>query len=548
MYPVMYPVMCRVMHSYPRPRPELARMARMRMTFLGHVGFSVETRGGSLLCDPWFTPAYFGSWFPYPRNDGLDPAAFSSPDYLYISHLHRDHFDREWLARHVDKRARVLLPAFGLPLFERELREIGFEHFVPTPNGEPVDLDGLSVTVLAFTTPADGPLGDSLIVIDDGSARVLNQNDARPGDPDALRALGPFDAQIVQFSGAIWYPIVYDFPTELKSRLAREKRVNQMARARQYIEWVDAAHVFPCAGPPAFLDDDLVTLNDFDRDPANIFPDQSVFLELLRDAGIDRGELIVPGSVVDLAGDFCNVSHLGDEAETQLPFTHKRAYIDEYRRDWAPWLARERESWSHGRRDLVAELAAWFEPLLEAAPITSAGVAGNIVFDVGEPGSDVCIDFVESEVRAWKGADVEPYVYKADVDRRLIEALLERHVEDWVNALFLSCRFVGHRPDPANFNEFVMTFFKALSPERIAYVERSYRERRQQTDEFFERDGWRVERFCPHRQADLTRFGEIDDGVLTCSLHHWQFDLATGRCLTSDDKHLRCERVGDSKP
>ena len=67
--------------------------------------------------------------------------------------------------------------------------------------------------------------------------------------------------------------------------------------------------------------------------------------------------------------------------------------------------------------------------------------------------------------------------------------------------------------------------------------------RGERTDEFFERDGWRIERWCPHRQADLTRFGEIDDGVLTCSLHHWRFDLETGDCLTSADRHLRCERV-----
>ena len=128
-----------------------------------------------------------------------------------------------------------MLPAFEVPFLERELRELGFEHFVHTRPAEPVDLDGVSVTILPFTTPADGPLGDSLVVIDDGSARVLNQNDARPGDPDVLRALGPFDAQIVQFSGAIWYPIAYDFPADLKTRLASEKRVNQMARARQYI-------------------------------------------------------------------------------------------------------------------------------------------------------------------------------------------------------------------------------------------------------------------------------------------------------------------------
>jgi UDP-MurNAc hydroxylase len=119
----------------------------MRMTFLGHVGFLVETRGGSILCDPWFTPAYFGSWFPFPRNDTFDPATLSTPEYLYVSHLHRDHFDPDWLARHVDKSTQVLLPAFGVPFLERELRALGFERFVHTDQGEPVDLDGCTVTI-----------------------------------------------------------------------------------------------------------------------------------------------------------------------------------------------------------------------------------------------------------------------------------------------------------------------------------------------------------------------------------------------------------------
>jgi UDP-MurNAc hydroxylase len=171
------------------------------------------------------------------------------------------------------------------------------------------------------------------------------------------------------------------------------------------------------------------------------------------------------------------------------------------------------------------------------APITSAGIAGNIVLDVGD--ATICLDFVESTVRPWAG---EAYVYKLDVDRRLVTTLVDERVEDWVNSLFLSCRFRAARPGP--FNEYVMTFFKALGTERIDYVEQSYR-RAGRADEFFERDGWRIERYCPHRQADLTRFGDISDGVLTCSLHHWQFDLETGRCLTSDDRHLRCERVAD---
>jgi UDP-MurNAc hydroxylase len=301
---------------------------------------------------------------------------------------------------------------------------------------------------------------------------------------------------------------------------------------------VNAAHVFPCAGPPCFLDKDLYELNDLDRDPTNIFPDQPVFLDVLAAHGIDTGALIVPGSVVELhTGGECTVTHPAADAEVHRPFTHKAEYLLEYQRDWSGWLASERMAWSTERRNLLAALADWFEPLLRAAPITSAGIAGLVVLDLGDEA--IAIDFVESRVARWDGS---PYVYKVEVDRRLIESLVEHHVEDWVNSLFLSCRFRASRPGP--FNEYVMTFFKALSPERIKYVERCYRSARR-ADEFFEVDGWRVERYCPHRQADLTRFGDIDDGVLTCALHHWRFDLETGRCLTSDgaDKHLRCSRI-----
>src|SRR5262249_23313111 len=161
---------------------------------------------GSVLCDPWFTPAYFGSWFVFPRNDGLDASAFSQPDYLYVSHLHRDHFDATWLAAHVDRRAKVLLPAFGVDHLDHALPHLGFTRFFHLPNGERRKLGGLEVAVVAYTAPADGPLGDSAIAIGDGRTRILDQNDARPSSRAELGALGPFDAQFVQFSGAIWFP------------------------------------------------------------------------------------------------------------------------------------------------------------------------------------------------------------------------------------------------------------------------------------------------------------------------------------------------------
>ena len=40
----------------------------MQVTFVGHAGLFIETRHGTILCDPWFNPAYFASWFPFPDN------------------------------------------------------------------------------------------------------------------------------------------------------------------------------------------------------------------------------------------------------------------------------------------------------------------------------------------------------------------------------------------------------------------------------------------------------------------------------------------------
>ncbi len=67
-----------------RPSPDAPRIrhrtagtqgARMRATSLGHAGILIETDAGSILCDPWFVPAFFGSWFVFPRNDQLERRA-----------------------------------------------------------------------------------------------------------------------------------------------------------------------------------------------------------------------------------------------------------------------------------------------------------------------------------------------------------------------------------------------------------------------------------------------------------------------------------------
>src|SRR5690606_24743747 len=94
----------------------------MRITGLGHAGMFIETRGGSILCDPVIGPSFFGSWFPFPDNRGLDWERFGQADFLYISHRHRDHFDPALLERYVPKTITVLLPDYPTDDLEQDLR------------------------------------------------------------------------------------------------------------------------------------------------------------------------------------------------------------------------------------------------------------------------------------------------------------------------------------------------------------------------------------------------------------------------------------------
>ncbi|HEY7030297.1 MAG TPA: Rieske 2Fe-2S domain-containing protein, partial [Thermomicrobiales bacterium] len=490
----------------------------MDVTYLGHAGLFIETRFGSILCDPWFNPAYFASWFPFPSNEGVDLAAISRPTYLYLSHLHQDHFDPTFLRDHVSKEATVLLPDYPLDLLERALRALGFTRFVRTANGQPLDLDGLRVAISALAAPLDGAMGDSALVVDDGTARIFDQNDAKPRDLRTLNPLGPFDAHFLLHAGGSWYPMVYELPETAKRALGRKKRENGLARAHRYAEQVGASFVVPSAGPPCLLDDDLFAENDFDGDETNTHPDQTVFIDYLRAHGKDNGRLLIPGSVATIERGRFAVRHPLPAGDVSAIFADKRSYLAAYKARKQPVIDAHKASWPRGRVEILPALRDWFEPLLDQADRICRGVDGRVILDFGDSG--VVVDFRRRRVVPWHGETGE---YRITVDPALVESCILRRAEDWANEIFLSYRFRASRE--GHYNEFLQCFFQSLSAERIQFAEGFYADQAAGQDYWFSH-GYRIQRRCPHLRADLSRFGSIDNGVLTCALHGWQFDLA----------------------
>ncbi|MEZ5295000.1 MAG: Rieske 2Fe-2S domain-containing protein [Ilumatobacteraceae bacterium] len=514
----------------------------MRATSIGHAGILIETEAGSILCDPWFVPAFFGSWFVFPRNDQLSNDLLDRiehADYLYITHLHADHHDEPWLREHLRRDIPILLPGYPTKEQQRTLAKLGFTNFIRTEDQVEMELaPGLTIAIHTEVSITDGPGGDSAMVVSDGETRIVNQNDCRTTDLAALGSHGPVDLHWLQYSGAIWYPMVYEYPDDVMRTLVDNKVESQFTRAMRYVDTLRPRAVVPSAGPPAFLDDDLWHLNVIEGDELSIFPDQRSFMSRLAGHG-HRGILAIPGTEIEVTPDDITVTHPIPDADVERIFAEKEDYLRRYQADWKPWLDDLKAGWNPPSTDLIATLKAWWEPLLRMAPTLRGAVGANCLIRTGD--LEILIDFPNGEVRPY---DDEDYEFRFTIPRALVETVAAQKAVDWSNSLLLSARFSAWRA--GDFNEYLYNFFKSLSVERMRRTEAEAIRKLNpptETEPEIELGDYVVQRRCPHRNADLSVFGEIEAGadgdVLVCTLHGWKFDCETGRCLTSTDHPLR---------
>ncbi|SFS04820.1 UDP-MurNAc hydroxylase [Microbacterium sp. cf046] len=514
----------------------------MRITGLGHAGMFIETRGGSILCDPVIGPTFFGSWFPFPDNRGLDWEKFGDADFLYVSHRHRDHFDPALMHRYVPKDIKVLLPEYPTEDLENDLRSLGYENIIHTQAGVPLEFGDLKVMVTPLRAPSDGPIGDSSLSVDDGTASILNQNDSHPLDLEKLLGFSHPQAYFTQVSGAIWWPMVYDLPQDAKQNFARLKRDAQNKRAMYYIEKVDAEHVFPMAGPPMFLREELFRYNGLGLDNDAIFTDQREFLDHMKELRPQqKGYLYLPGTVVDLNdGEISVTQSLYSDDEIEHIFGSKWDYLAEQRDSRQDEIVAEEASRAAvlPPDEMLAALKEWWEPLLRRGRIFREGVGGPVRYTIGD--LDMVVDFPKAKLREYAGEETS---YWFTIPADLVSTNIRDHEIDWSNSIFLSMQFQAGRV--GKFNEFIYTFMKCLSRDRIEYVENWYAEQ-SDVSEDVQLEEWVVQRRCPHLRADLSKTGKIEAGVLTCSLHDWKWDLASGKCLTTQGHPIRSHNVEDA--
>jgi UDP-MurNAc hydroxylase len=166
----------------------------------------------------------------------------------------------------------VLLPEYPTSQLEDELRALGFTSFFKTKSNEVHELDGgLKVMIQALISPTDGPIGDSSLGWSTTASGLLNQNDARPTDLSTFAELGTCTRTCCSSparSGIRWSTSCPGRQDRVRQAEARP----QFDRTWRYIDDLKADHVFPIAGPPCFLDDELWQFNDISATRATSSP------------------------------------------------------------------------------------------------------------------------------------------------------------------------------------------------------------------------------------------------------------------------------------
>jgi UDP-MurNAc hydroxylase len=270
----------------------------------------------------------------------------------------------------------------------------------------------------------------------------------------------------------------------------------------------------------------------------SIFPDQTEFQRRLSDEGRLNAATTIPGTTFLVLGGGVTVEQPMSGEEITRIFVDKEQYLRTYQADWAQWLTEAKAAWPSPATDVIATLKLWFEPLMAMATSVRQGIAGNCLINAGN--LPIFLNFFDGTVELHAG---QPFSFRFDIPRDLVENVVAHRAVDWSNSLFLSCRFTAWRE--GEYNEYLYNFFKSLSVERMTRTESEAKNKMLgiPSDESDIVIGdYEVQRRCPHRNADLSVFGQIDGDDLVCTLHGWRFDLETGTCRTATEKAIRVRK------
>ena len=177
----------------------------MKVTLVSHASIIVESHGLKIWTDPWLNGKVFNeSWSLFP-SAAFDPAILEGIDYLWISHIHPDHFhipSLNSLPLEFKQRVKILFQDNHAGQVFEALGKCGYKNFQVLAHRKRAALGG-QTAVYSYSV---GTLDSCLGVIEPEGA-LFNVNDSRLNATDCRRVrsdIGRIDTVLSQFSLAVY--------------------------------------------------------------------------------------------------------------------------------------------------------------------------------------------------------------------------------------------------------------------------------------------------------------------------------------------------------
>jgi UDP-MurNAc hydroxylase len=266
------------------------------------------------------------------------------------------------------------------------------------------------------------------------------------------------DIGFYMFSGANWYPMMYDYPEEIKQARVDRRRRGLLRSLVERVKVTKPRVVVPAAGPCTILDPDLLWLNSEEH---GIFIDPEAAVVALKAAQL-------PAEPLCLAATDAWDSRSGLERRAPGAFRMPRhEYIRAAAERMAEQIRLQRAAEPPAGSDLPQRLRAYFTALVAAqTPLVRHRINSKLALVVtGRHGGSWTVDFTSSGPEYIYEGLASDWTYKIEVEDKLLYPFLTGQMP-FFEDLLLSFRIrLARRPDA--YNDVLYHFLYDPDPERL---------------------------------------------------------------------------------
>jgi len=228
----------------------------------------IETPDLKVLCDPWFTEGiYDGAWYHYPEIK-TPLSILDNVDWVYISHIHPDHYDPEFLRKYFYKfgEKKIVISSHNPNYLHKKMCADGFK---PCIISDPLIIGDTKITIITHSTGSMSDLDSALIVeFNDGNKNhvVVNANDIIFDTKilQKIKSVAPsIDLLMCSYTGAGPYPqTYYDLDDPILLIEAEDKKNKFIQRYKYAVSELKPRNTLPFAGK-YILGGSLSNMNGF---------------------------------------------------------------------------------------------------------------------------------------------------------------------------------------------------------------------------------------------------------------------------------------------